>query len=90
MAEKEILIARFYIERKSWLSSANRAKAVVVKYPDTIWIKEALDIMLLSYQKLELKTLAADTQRVIDFNDFSNQAQTIDPDDYAKTTSPSL
>jgi len=90
MAEKEILIARFYIERKSWLSSAKRAKAVVVKYPDTIWIKEALDIMLLSYQKLELETLAADTQRVIDFNDFSHQAKTINPDDYVKAAQPPL
>ena len=29
MAEKEILIADFYIDRKSWLSAANRAKAVI-------------------------------------------------------------
>jgi regulator of sigma D len=36
--------------------------------------------MLLSYQKLDLPELAADTQRVIDFNDFSDIATTIDPD----------
>jgi len=60
-----------------------RAKAVIVKYPDTIWIKDALDILLLSYQKLDLKTLAADTQKVIDFNDFSGKNTTVDPDDFA-------
>lgn len=90
MAEKEILIARFYIERKSWLSSANRAKSVIIKYPDTIWIKDALEIMLLSYQKLELTTLAADTQRVIDFNDFSEKATKLNPDDYGKAPPANL
>jgi len=82
MAEKEILIAEFYIERKSWLSSAKRSKAVITRYPNTIWTKRALEIMLLSYQKLELDDLAADTQKVIDYNDFSDSATTIDPDKY--------
>ena len=84
LAEKEILIARFYIKRKSWLSSAKRAKAVIERFPNTIWTKDALDILLLSYQKLELTELAADTQRIIDYNDFSDIATTIDPDKYGK------
>ena len=84
LAEKEILIARFYIERKSWLSSAKRAKAVIERFPNTIWTKDALDILLLSYQKLGLTDLAADTQRIIDYNDFSDIATTIDPDKYGK------
>jgi len=50
MAEKEILVAEFYIERKSWLSAAKRAKAVITRYPNTIWTKRALEILLLSYQ----------------------------------------
>lgn len=84
MAEKEILIAEFYIERKSWLSAAKRAKAVITRYPNTIWTKRALEIMLLSYQKLELTVLAADTQRIIDFNDFSDITSPVDPDKYGK------
>lgn len=82
MAEKEIQIAEFYIERESWLSAAKRAKEVITRYPTTIWTKRALDIMLLSYQKLGLEDLAADTQKVIDFNDFSDAATSIDPDKY--------
>jgi outer membrane protein assembly factor BamD len=89
LAEKEILIAQFYIERKSWLSAAKRAKAVIERFPNTIWTKDALDIMLLSYQKLELTDLAADTQRIIDYNDFSDVATTIDPDKYGKAPPPS-
>lgn len=87
LAKKEILVAEFYIERKSWLSSAKRAKAVIVRFPNTIWTKRALDIMLLSYQKLELTDLAADTQRIIDYNDFSDITTTIDPDKYGKKPS---
>jgi len=84
LAKKEILVAEFYVERKSWLSAAKRAKAVIERFPNTIWTKRALDIMLLSYQKLELVELAADTQKVIDYNDFSDISTTIDPDKYGK------
>lgn len=84
LAKKEILIAEFYVERESWLSAAKRSKAVIEKFPKTIWTKRALDIMLLSYQKLELDTLAADTKRIIDYNDFSDIATTIDPDQFGK------
>jgi len=90
MAKKEILVAEFYIERKSWLSSAKRAKAVIERFPNTIWTKRALDIMLQSYQKLGLTELAADTQRVIDFNDFSDIATTINPDNYGSAEPPAL
>jgi plasmid replication initiation protein len=41
--------------------------------------------MLLSYQKLELTELAADTQKIIDYNDFSDISTTIDPDKYGKS-----
>ncbi len=90
LAEKEILIAQFYIERKSWLSSAKRAKAVIERFPNTIWTKDALDILLLSYQKLELTELAADTQKIIDYNDFSDISTTIDPTKYGKAPASSL
>ncbi|MBL4712278.1 MAG: outer membrane protein assembly factor BamD [Gammaproteobacteria bacterium] len=90
LARKEILIAEYYIDRKSWLSSAKRGKAVLERFPNTIWTKRALDIMLLSYQKLELTDLAADTQRIIDYNDFSDIATTIESDKYGSVPPPIL
>ena len=90
LAQKEILIAEFYIERESWLSASKRAKAVIERFPNTIWTKNALDIMLLSYQKLGLEELAADTQRIIDYNDFSDISTTIDPDKYGKAPPSTL
>jgi len=90
LAKKEILVAEFYIKRESWLSAAKRSKAVLQRFPNTIWTQRALEIMLLSYQKLELPDLAADTQRIIDFNDFSDIATTVDPDSYGKLTPPAI
>lgn len=90
LAEKEIHVAEFYIERKSWLSAAKRAKAVIERFPNTIWTKRALEIMLLSYQKLELADLAADTQRIIDYNDFSDISTTVDPDKFGAEPPSSL
>ncbi len=86
LAEKEIEVAEFYIERKSWLSAAKRAKRVLTRYPNTIWTKRALDILLLSYQKLELNDLAADVKRVIDYNDFSDIENTIEGDKFGKVS----
>lgn len=88
MAEKEIYIAEFYIERKSWLSSAKRAKSVIERYPNTIWTKRALEIMAQSYEQLELEDLAADTRRIIDYNDFSDIATTVNPDKYRSAPPP--
>lgn len=90
LAEKEIHIARFYLKRESWLSAAKRAKTVLERYPNTIWTKEALDIMLQSYQKLELDDLAANIQRVIDYNDFSDITTIVDPEKYGKAPPSTL
>jgi len=68
MAKKEITIAEFYLERKTWLSAANRAKVVIENYQDSVWSYRALEILVESYNNLGLETLAADAQRVLDLN----------------------
>lgn len=82
MSEKEILTAEFYLERKSWLSAVNRSKYVILRYPQTVWTKRALEIMVIGYKELELEDLAADTQRIIDYNDFSDIATTLDSEKF--------
>ena len=68
MAQKEIEIAEFYIERETWLSAINRAKNVIERYQDSIWSHRALEIMAEGYKQLGLKDLAADAQRVLSMN----------------------
>ncbi len=69
MAQKEIEIAEFYIERETWLSAINRAKTVIERYQDSIWSHRALEIMVEAYKNLGLDDLAADAQRVLSLND---------------------
>ncbi len=84
MAHKEIDIAEFYIKRGTWLSSAKRAKAVIERYPESVWVERALEILKESYENLDLHELAADTQRILDYNDFTTSKTTITPDKYGK------
>ncbi len=90
MARKDIDIADFYVRRGAWLSSANRAKAIIMRYPESIWVKQALEIMQRSYQHLGLKKLAADTQRVIDANKFNLISTVVDPEPHKAKPLPSL
>lgn len=68
MAQKEVEIAEFYLERGTWLPAANRAKVVIESYQDSIWSHRALEIMVVSYNNLGLEDLATDAQRVLDLN----------------------
>ncbi|MCK4705040.1 MAG: outer membrane protein assembly factor BamD [Gammaproteobacteria bacterium] len=68
MAQKEIEIAEFYIERDTWLSAINRAKIVIERYQDSIWSHRALEIMVEGYKKLGLNDLSADAKRVLSLN----------------------
>ena len=81
MAQKEIEIAEFYIERESWLSAINRAKAVIEHYQDSIWSRRALEIMVESYKNLGLNDLAADAQRILSLNKPGNDQQIPASDD---------
>jgi outer membrane protein assembly factor BamD len=68
LAQKEINIAEFYLKRDTWLSAANRAKAVIETYQNSIWRGRALEIMVTAYTNLGLNDLAADAQRVLSIN----------------------
>jgi len=79
MAQKEIQIAEFYIERNSWLSAINRAKTVIESYQDSIWSHRALEIMIESYKNLGLDDLAADVQSILSMNSPRKDIQTPSP-----------
>ena len=68
IAERELYVARFYLRKKAYLASLNRAKYVIEKYPESIHQEEALMIMIVSYENLGINDLAEDTKRVINLN----------------------
>lgn len=68
MARSEIGVAEFYLSRKAWVASANRATAVIRKYQGSDSIQRALQIQMLSYQQLGLDDLAQDARRILIHN----------------------
>lgn len=68
MAEQEIKIAGFYYERKAYVAAANRANIVIMHYQGAPAMKEALEIAIDSYEKLNLTGLVDQYQKVLDLN----------------------
>jgi outer membrane protein assembly factor BamD len=68
LAKSEVHAARFYLKRGAPLAAANRAKYVVENFPRSTAVRDALEIMVAAYTRLELPLLAADAQRVLDLN----------------------
>jgi outer membrane protein assembly factor BamD len=50
------------------VAAINRAQVAITDYPGVPATKEALEIMVKSYDAMGLKELKADTQRVLDKN----------------------
>jgi len=68
LAKNEVHAARYYLKRGAPLAAVNRAKYVVENYPRSTAVRDALEIMIVAYQRLELPQLAEDAQRVLDLN----------------------
>lgn len=66
MAEGEVHIARYYYSRGAYVAAANRAQDVVSMYRHTPATEEALNLMVISYDKLGLVELRDDALRVLE------------------------
>ncbi len=66
MAEGEVHIARYYYSRGAYVAAANRAQDVVSVYRQTPATEEALNLMVISYDKLGLVELRDDALRVLE------------------------
>ena len=68
LADYELHVARYYMQREAYLAAANRAKYVVEHYPKTPAVANALDIMVTAYKILELDELSNQAKRVLETN----------------------
>lgn len=68
LAEYEINVARFYLERKSYVAAVNRSRYVLENYQTTPAAENALGIMAEAYHHLALNDLAQDSYRVLERN----------------------
>jgi len=68
LASSEVHVARFYFSKGAYVAAINRAQLAISDYPGVPAIKEALEILVKSYDALGMKELKADSQRVLDQN----------------------
>jgi outer membrane protein assembly factor BamD len=68
LASYEVHVARFYYSKGAYVAAVNRAQLAITDYPGVPAIKEALEILTLSYGALGMQELKSDAQRVLDKN----------------------
>ncbi len=68
LAGSDIHIASYYLRRGAYVAAANRAKNVLVDYPQTPQTREALQIMVQAYGAMGMNDLRDDAQRVLNRN----------------------
>jgi outer membrane protein assembly factor BamD len=64
LADYELNVARYYIRRGAFVAAAQRAKQTIEQYDGSPAVREALEIMIVSYDQLKLGELAAQTRGV--------------------------
>jgi len=65
LALYEVKVARYYFNRGAYVAAANRAQLAITNYPRTPAAQEALGVMALSYEKLNLPMLGDDANRIL-------------------------
>lgn len=82
IAMNEVHVARYYYERGAYVAAANRAQTVITDFEGAPAAEEALYVMYISYDKLNMPELKSDAKRVLDKNypnsKFLTQGFTVD------------
>ena len=68
LSRSDIRIASYYLRRGAYVAAINRANNVLREFPETRQTRDALQIMILSYNALGMNNLRDDTQRILDLN----------------------
>lgn len=68
LAEHEVHVARYYLNRTAYLAAANRAQIAITDYPGSPAQEEALYILMASYEELGMHALRDDAKRVLTMN----------------------
>jgi outer membrane protein assembly factor BamD len=65
LARNEINVARYYLSRGAYLAAANRAQDAITRFPNSPIHKDALDIMIESYDRMGMAELRDDARKVL-------------------------
>jgi len=62
LADYEIAVARYYVDRGAYVAAAQRAKVAIEEFDGSPAVRDALEIMVYCYDKMELTELAMQTR----------------------------
>ena len=65
IAMNEVFVARYYYERYAYVAAINRAQIVITDFQGVPASEPALYIMMMSYEKLGMKDMRDDVERVL-------------------------
>ena len=68
LAESEVNVAKYYMQRGAWLAAFNRAEYAIKHYQGSPTVIDALEIKIKAAQQLGKNDLAADSLRVLEAN----------------------
>ena len=68
LAEYQVKVAAYYLRRGAYVAAVDRAQQCLTEFPQTAATPEALSVMVRAYDKLGLKQLRDDTERVLKKN----------------------
>jgi len=74
LANYELHVAQYYMKRGAYVAAAQRAKGCIEQFDGSPAIPEALQIMIQSYDRLNLTPLAEQTRKVYELN-YSGQVR---------------
>lgn len=74
LAGSDVHIASYYLRRGAYVAAANRAKGVLIDYPQTPQTREALKIMIQAYGAMGMNDLRDDAQRILNQNAMTNES----------------
>jgi outer membrane protein assembly factor BamD len=75
LASYDVAVARYYLTRGAYVGAVRRAKLVIENYEGAPATKDALAIMIVSYDRLGMKTLADESRKVYAANFTGQVAQ---------------
>lgn len=68
LADYEVHVARYYFKRGAYIAAAQRSKGALEHYDGAPTTREALEILIASYDRLDLRELAAQARQVYEVN----------------------
>lgn len=68
LADYEMQVARYYIERGAWVAAAQRAKETIELYDGAPAVREALETLVRAYRQMGYPELAANAEKVYQAN----------------------